>query len=94
MKNRKFIGENLESCGWDIETYNSQLFDGNPMFWAEFSYTDGFNTFVMDLKKSMKLAEELTKFINEATKKEGEFNEQKKKSLELQYRRPGRKAKK
>ena len=79
MKNRKFIGDQLESCGWDIETYNSQLFEGKPMFWAEFSYTDGFNTFVMDVKKSMKLAEELTKFINEATKKESEFKKKAKK---------------
>ena len=75
MKNRKFIGDQLESCGWDIETYNSQLFEGKPMFWAEFSYTNGYETFNLDLKQATDLAEQLTKFIVEATKKQLEFDD-------------------
>ena len=29
MKNRKFIGSELESCGWHIETYVSQIFEND-----------------------------------------------------------------
>lgn len=80
MKNRKFIGDGLEAMGWDIETYTSKLFDkGEPCFWSEFSYTTGYATISWDLKGAKKLAEELTKFINEATKKEAEFNSKYKK---------------
>lgn len=81
MKNRKFIGENLESIGWDIETYTSKLFDeGKPCFWAEFTYTSGHSYFNFDLPQAKKMAEELTKFINEATKKELEFKNKQKKA--------------
>ena len=79
MKNRKFIGENLEATGWDIETYTSKLFDNKPCFWAEFSYSTGFTTVNWDLPQARKLAEELTKFINEASIKEYDFNEKHKK---------------
>lgn len=82
MKNRKFIGKNnLECVGWEIETYSSQVFDaGKECFWAEFSYTNGHNMVNFDLETAKTLANELTKFINEATKKEAEFkNKQKKK---------------
>lgn len=76
MKNRKFIGNGLESVGWDMEVYTSKLFeDGKPMFWAEFSYTTGYTTVDWDLPQAKKLAEELTKFINQASIKEHEFNE-------------------
>ena len=75
MKNRKFIGDQLESCGWDIETYNSQLFEGKPMFWAEFSYTNGHQTYNWDLKQATELTEHLCKFIVEGTKKQLEFEE-------------------
>ena len=78
MKNRKFIGENLEAIGWDIETYTSKLFDNKPCFWAEFSYSTGHTTINWDLPQAKKLAEELTKFINEASIKEHEFKEKQK----------------
>ena len=75
MKNRKFIGDQLESCGWEIETYTSQLFEGKPTFWAEFSYTNGHQTFNLDLKQATDLAQELCKFIVEGTKKQLEFDD-------------------
>ena len=78
MKGRKFIGDGLESVGWDIETYTSKLFDEKPMFWAEFSYSTGYATINLDLPLAKKLAEELTKFINEASIKEHEFKEKQK----------------
>ena len=78
MKNRKFIGENLESIGWDIETYTSRIFDEKLCFYAEFSYSTGHTTVNWDLPQAKKLAEELTKFINEASIKEHEFKEKQK----------------
>lgn len=78
MKNRKFIGENFEAIGWDIETYTSKLFDEKECFWAEFSYSTGHTTVNWDLPQAKKLAEELTKFINEASIKEHEFKEKQK----------------
>ena len=79
MKNRKFIGDSLQSCGWEIETYTSKILEGKPCFYAEFSYSSGYHTIHWDLKDARILAEQLTKFINEATKKEYEFNEKHKK---------------
>lgn len=75
MKQRKFIGkEGLECIGWDIQTYTSKLFeDSGPQFWAEFSYTNGHNRFDFDIETAKLMANELTKFVNEATKKEAEF---------------------
>ena len=79
MKNRKFIADNLESIGWDIQVYTSKLFDDiGPQFWAEFSYSTGHTTVNWDLPQAKKLAEELTKFINEASIKEHEFKEKQK----------------
>ena len=78
MKNRKFIGENLESIGWEIETYTSRIFDEKLCFYAEFSYSTGYTTINWDLPQAKKVAEELTKFINEASIKEHEFKEKQK----------------
>lgn len=82
MKNRKFINKDgFEAVGWDIETYTSKIFDdGKQCFWAEFNYTNGYHTFNFDLESAKVVAQELTKFINEATKKEAEFKVKQKKA--------------
>jgi hypothetical protein len=82
MKNRKFIGKDgLEAIGWTIETYISKVFDaGTTHFYAEFSYTNGHTTLNFDIESAKEVANELTKFINEATKKEAEFKVKQKKA--------------
>ena len=79
MKNRKFIGRHLECIGWDIQTYTSKIFEGEPMFYAEFTFSNGNQLVNFDLNEARKMAEELTKFIKEASIKEHEFNEKHKK---------------
>ena len=82
MKNRKFIGDGLEATAWDIETYTSKLFDkGIPKFWAEFTYTTGHSVVNWNLKETKNIVQEMTKFINEATKKEAEFSAKHKKKV-------------
>lgn len=74
MNNRKFMGDGLEVTAWNIETYISTILDeGEPQFWAEFTYTNGYHTVNWDLEQALLLKEELTNFINEATKKKNEF---------------------
>jgi hypothetical protein len=75
MKNRKFIGKDgLEAVGWTIETYTSKVFDvGNPHFYAEFTYTNGHNTFNLDIESATELMNELGKFVIQGKTKEVEF---------------------
>ena len=87
MKNRKFIGSDLESCGWDIQTYISQIFDGEPQFWAEFTYSSGHQIFSWNLEETKKLVTEMTKFINEATKAEAKFKEKHKAVAKIQQKK-------
>jgi hypothetical protein len=75
MKNRKFIGDRLAAIGWDIETYTSKVFSkGEPQFWAEFTYCDGYHSYSWDIKDCQTMVNEMTKFIIEATLKQDEFN--------------------
>lgn len=83
MKNRKFIGKTgLESVGWTIETYTSKVFDvGTPHFYAEFSYTNGYNILNFDIESATELMNELGKFVIQAKTKEIEYkNKYKKKA--------------
>jgi hypothetical protein len=82
MKNRKFIGkDSFEATGWDIQTYTSKLFtDDKQCFWAEFSYSNGYHTFNLDLETAIEVNKELTKFIIEAVKKQEEFKNKFKKA--------------
>ena len=74
MKNRKFVGDGLGAIGWNIETYTSEVFSkGQPQFWAEFHYSDGYHSYSWDKKDCETILNEMTKFLNEATKKEAEF---------------------
>jgi len=81
MKNRKFIGKDgLEAIGWSIETYKSKVFDaGTPHFYAEFSYTNGYNTLNFDINSATELMNELGKFVIQAKIKEIEFKNKNKK---------------
>ena len=80
MKNRKFLGDGLAAIGWDIQTYTSKIFSvGDPKFWAEFTYCDGYHSYNWDIKDCQEMVKEMNKFLNEATKKEAEFNAKHKK---------------
>ena len=82
MKNRKFIDDRLAAIGWDIETYTSKLFNkGDPQFWAEFTYSDGYHSYSWDVKNCQIMVNEMIKFIKEATIKEHEFKEKFKKKV-------------
>jgi len=80
MKNRKFLGDNLAAIGWDIQTYTSKIFSaGDPQFWAEFTYCDGYHSYSWDIKDCKEMIKEMNKFLDEATKKEADFNAKHKK---------------
>jgi hypothetical protein len=78
MKNRKFVGDDLQAISWAINTYTSKIFEG-PHFYSEFSYSDGHRTITWGLDEINKIIPELVKFQQLATKKEQEFKESQKK---------------
>ena len=80
-KVRKFIGkEGFTAVEYQYGTYTSQsVFEANPYFWAEFSFTDGHNTYNWDLEESKEVVEELLKFIGGASNAKHEHDKKYKK---------------
>jgi hypothetical protein len=80
-KVRKFIGkEGFTAIEYQYGTYTSQsVFEANPYFWAEFSFTDGHNTYNWDLEESKEMIRELADFIKLASTSKTEHNKKYKK---------------
>jgi hypothetical protein len=55
------------------------LWEKSPYFWAEFSFTDGHNTYNWDLEESKEMIKELTDFIKLASSSKVEHDKKYKK---------------